>query len=162
MEKNPDFRFNRMRKSGKTEFFEVHIERALITHLITMLFATFFIFVTYMRACTIPRNKHTVPFSRCEGELSDCFPLNKVRINWLFSCLLMPKNREVYCCWNMKIPKQRHIVRDMEEHTTVIGHSGAPSVTTNAQHQVIWRDMKEPTLVVNHLAAPGVATNAQD
>ena len=25
----------------KTEFFEVHIERALITHLITVLFATF-------------------------------------------------------------------------------------------------------------------------
>ena len=27
----------------------------------------------------------------------------------------------------MKIPKQRHIVRDMKEPTTVIGHSGAPS-----------------------------------
>ena len=92
-EKNPDFRFNRMRKSGKTEFFEVHKERALITHLITMLFATFFIFVTYMRTCTIPRNKHTAPFSRCEGELSDCFLLNKVRNNWLFSCLLMPKKQ---------------------------------------------------------------------
>ena len=33
MQKNPDFRFNRMRKSGKTEFFEVHIERAVITQL---------------------------------------------------------------------------------------------------------------------------------
>ena len=41
VKKNPDFRFNRMRKSGKNEFFEVHIERALITHLITVLFATF-------------------------------------------------------------------------------------------------------------------------
>ena len=41
VKKNPDFRFNRKRKSGKTEFFEVHIERALITHLITVLFATF-------------------------------------------------------------------------------------------------------------------------
>ena len=38
---NPDFRFNRTRKSGKTEFFEVHIKRAVITHLITVLFATF-------------------------------------------------------------------------------------------------------------------------
>ena len=38
--KNPDFRFNQKRKSGKNEFFEVHIERALIRHLITVLFAT--------------------------------------------------------------------------------------------------------------------------
>ena len=33
LQKKPDFRFNRMRKSGKTEFFEVHIERAVITQL---------------------------------------------------------------------------------------------------------------------------------
>ena len=39
--KNPDFRFNRMRKSGKTEFFGVHIERAVITHLKTLLFVIF-------------------------------------------------------------------------------------------------------------------------
>ena len=31
LQKKPDFRLNRMRKSGKTEFFEVHIERAVIT-----------------------------------------------------------------------------------------------------------------------------------
>ena len=36
VKKNQDFRFNRKRKSGKTEFFEVHIERALITHLISV------------------------------------------------------------------------------------------------------------------------------
>ena len=48
-EKNPDFRFNRMRKSGKTKFFEVHIESALITHLIT---ALFFTFRTFSAACT--------------------------------------------------------------------------------------------------------------
>ena len=41
MQKSPDFRFNRTRKSGKTEFFEVHIKRAVITRLITVLFATF-------------------------------------------------------------------------------------------------------------------------
>ena len=41
VKKNPDFRFNQKRKSGKTEFFEVHIKRAVITHLITVLFATF-------------------------------------------------------------------------------------------------------------------------
>ena len=41
MQNNPDFRFNRMRKSRKTEFFEVHIKRAVITYLITLLFATF-------------------------------------------------------------------------------------------------------------------------
>ena len=41
MQNNPDFRFTRMRKSGKTEFFEVHIKRAVITHFITVLFATF-------------------------------------------------------------------------------------------------------------------------
>ena len=41
VKKNPDFRFNWKRKYGKTEIFEVHIERALITHLITVLFATF-------------------------------------------------------------------------------------------------------------------------
>ena len=41
MQKSPDFRFNRTRKSGKTEFFEVHIKRAVITHLITVMFATF-------------------------------------------------------------------------------------------------------------------------
>ena len=33
VKKNPDFRFNWMRKSGKTEFFEVHIKRAVITQL---------------------------------------------------------------------------------------------------------------------------------
>ena len=33
LQKKPDFRFTRMRKSGKTEFFEVHIERAVITQL---------------------------------------------------------------------------------------------------------------------------------
>ena len=48
VKKNPDFRFNRMRKSGKTEFFEVHIERALIKHLIT---ALFFAFRTFSAAC---------------------------------------------------------------------------------------------------------------
>ena len=41
MQNSPDFRFNRTRKSGITEFFEVHIKRAVITHLITVLFATF-------------------------------------------------------------------------------------------------------------------------
>ena len=46
--KNPDFRFNRRRKSGKTEFFEVHIERAVITHLITALFV---IFRTFLATC---------------------------------------------------------------------------------------------------------------
>ena len=50
--KNPDFRFNRMRKSGKTEFFEVHIERAVITHLITALFVTFRTFFSHMCAGT--------------------------------------------------------------------------------------------------------------
>ena len=50
----------------------------------------------------------------------------------------------------------------MKEPSIVIGHSGAPSVTTNAQHQVICREMKEHTLVVvNHLAAPSVTTHAQ-
>ena len=48
VKKNPDFRFNRMRKSGKTEFLEVHIERALITHLITALFVTF---CTFLATC---------------------------------------------------------------------------------------------------------------
>ena len=33
LQKKPDFRFNRMRKSGKTKFIEVHIERAVITQL---------------------------------------------------------------------------------------------------------------------------------
>ena len=41
MQKSPDFRFYRKRKSGKIKFFEVHIKRAVITHLITVLFATF-------------------------------------------------------------------------------------------------------------------------
>ena len=50
VKKNPDFRFNRKRKSGKTEFFEVHIERALITHLITALFVIFPTFFSHMRA----------------------------------------------------------------------------------------------------------------
>ena len=44
MQKSPDFRFNRTRKAGKTEFFEVHKKRAVITHLITVLFATFGVF----------------------------------------------------------------------------------------------------------------------
>ena len=41
MQNNLYFPFNRTRKSGKTEFFEVHIKRAVITHLITVLFNTF-------------------------------------------------------------------------------------------------------------------------
>ena len=41
MQNNLDFQLNRTRKSGKNEFFEVHIKRAVITHLITVLFATF-------------------------------------------------------------------------------------------------------------------------
>ena len=53
VKKNPDFRFNRKRKSGKTEFFEVHIERALITHLITALLVTFHTFFSHMLACTV-------------------------------------------------------------------------------------------------------------
>ena len=50
LQKKPDFRFNRMRKSGKTEFIEVHIERAVITHLNSVVrhIPHFFI---YMRAC---------------------------------------------------------------------------------------------------------------
>ena len=50
----------------------------------------------------------------------------------------------------------------MKEPTLVINHLAAPSVATDAQHQVIWRYMKELTLEVNHLATPSVATNAQD
>ena len=50
VKKNPDFRFNRKRKYGKTEFFEVHIERALITDLTTALFVTFHTFFSHM--CT--------------------------------------------------------------------------------------------------------------
>ena len=41
MQKSPDFRFKRTRKSGKTDFCEVHIKRDVITHLITVLFAKF-------------------------------------------------------------------------------------------------------------------------
>ena len=41
MQNNLDFQFNWTRKSGKTEFFEVHVKRAIITHWITVLFATF-------------------------------------------------------------------------------------------------------------------------
>ena len=37
MQKSPDFRFNRTRKSGKNDFCEVHIKRDLIT----VLFAKF-------------------------------------------------------------------------------------------------------------------------
>ena len=52
LQKKPDFRFKRMRKSGKTEFIEVHIERAVITHLITALFVTFRTFFSHMCART--------------------------------------------------------------------------------------------------------------
>ena len=50
MGKNPDCWFNRMRKSGKTEFFEVHTESAVITHLNSVVrhIPHFF---SYMRAC---------------------------------------------------------------------------------------------------------------
>ena len=49
----------------------------------------------------------------------------------------------------------------MKEPTQVKSHSAAPSVTINAQEQVLCNVMKEPTLVINHLAAPSVITNAQ-
>ena len=47
---NPDFRFSRMRKSGETEFYEVHTEKAVITHLNSVVrhIPHFF---SYMRAC---------------------------------------------------------------------------------------------------------------
>ena len=48
MQNNLDFRFNRMRKSGKTEFFDVNIERAVITNLITALFVIFHTFWLYV------------------------------------------------------------------------------------------------------------------
>ena len=54
LQKNPDFRFKRMRKSGKTEFIEVNIERAIeravSTHLNSVVrhIPHFFI---YMHAC---------------------------------------------------------------------------------------------------------------
>ena len=47
MQTNADFRFNRMRKSGKTEFLEVHLERAPITHFITGLFVIFRTFFSH-------------------------------------------------------------------------------------------------------------------
>ena len=50
----------------------------------------------------------------------------------------------------------------MKEPTLVINHSAAPSVTTNAQDQVILGGMKEFTQEVNHSAVPNVTTNAQD
>ena len=49
----------------------------------------------------------------------------------------------------------------MNTPTLVKNHSVALSVTTNAQHQVIYGDMKEPTLVKNHLVARIVKRNLQ-
>ena len=49
----------------------------------------------------------------------------------------------------------------MNTPTLVKNHSVALSVTTNAQHQVIYGDMKEPTLVKNHLVAQIVTRNLQ-
>ena len=49
----------------------------------------------------------------------------------------------------------------MKEFTLVINHLVAPSVITNAQHQVLCRAMKEPTQVKNHIVAPIVTTNVQ-
>ena len=48
----------------------------------------------------------------------------------------------------------------MKGPTQVINHSAAPSVTTNAQRQVISSNMVERTPVINHLAAPSVTTKA--
>ena len=49
----------------------------------------------------------------------------------------------------------------MKESTQDVNHSAAPSVTTNAQHQVPWRLIKESILVRNHSAAHSVISNAQ-
>ena len=52
LQKNPDFRLNRMRNSRKNELFEVHIERPVITHLITVLFVIFRTFFSHMPHAT--------------------------------------------------------------------------------------------------------------
>ena len=76
-------------------------------------------------------------------------------------CLFFNFILGMLCCCVLLL-KHENDMRDMKEPSIVIGNSGAPSVTTNAQRQVIRRDMKEPTLVVvNHLAAPSVTTHAQ-
>ena len=46
----------------------------------------------------------------------------------------------------------------MKEFTQEVNHSAAPSVTTNAQDQVILGGMKEFTQEVNHSAALSVTT----
>ena len=58
MQNNPNFRFTRMRKSGKTEFFEVNIERAVITHLIKALFVIFHTFWLYLRTACYMQVQH--------------------------------------------------------------------------------------------------------
>ena len=50
MQNIPDSRFKRMRKFGKTELFEVHIERAVITQSENSVHSALF---SYMRACTL-------------------------------------------------------------------------------------------------------------
>ena len=81
VKKNPDFRFNRKRKSGKTEFFEVHIERAVITHSMTALFVAF---RTFLATCA-----HYQP----QIEL---YSSHAVLLAWIFSCLIVQRHERTH------------------------------------------------------------------
>ena len=80
------FRVNQMRKSGKTEFFEVHIERAVITHLITVLFVIF---------CTC--RMHTCAHT-CIGTQSAHMPACRPSGILRSKELLISKKVSIPCC----------------------------------------------------------------
>ena len=88
VKKNPDFRFNRKRKSGKTEFFEVHIERALITHLITALFLIFRIFFSHLRARTAEYYSYATSKS-WSPALTNAWLLRKCRTTYIIECIIL-------------------------------------------------------------------------
>ena len=77
MENNPDFRFNRMRKSRKTEFFEVHTERAVITHLNSVVrhIPHFFKLHAHMQHVRMP-HVDLPEFLICKEPLVFCFQFN--------------------------------------------------------------------------------------
>ena len=64
------------------------------------------------------------------------------------------------CCSQSNYKCTFDIWRHIKESTLVINHPAAPSMTSDADHQVVWRCIKEyNTLVINHPAAPSVITS---
>ena len=99
VKKNPDFRFNRKRKSGKTGFLDVHIKRELLSHIWAVLFVIFALFTAacahaaFTAVCFVPQASKLQPWLTCQREsFKDFKPEGSVwkksKFSWGITCNL--------------------------------------------------------------------------